>query len=238
MNIYLDIETCPSQLEGVREMVAEGITCPGNITKAESIAAWEAEKKPALVEEAWRKTSFDGALGHVAVIGLAFDDEEPFSIWSPDWHSNEAHMLREAFDAIHERCSRNLGDRPLFVGHNVVEFDFRFLFQRAVMLGVKPTPFIPFNAKPWDDAKVFDTMARWGGARNPVKLDKLARAMGVGGKGEIDGSKVWDYVRDGLIGQVAEYCENDISMTRGVFQRMTFTAPIVAPAEIEEELPF
>lgn len=227
MEIYLDIETCPSQLSGVREQIAKGVSCPGNITKAESIATWEAEKKPAAVEEAWRKTSFDGALGHVAVIGLAFNGEEPLMIWSPEWVDREADMLREAFDAIHERCSVNLGDRPLFIGHNIVEFDFRFLFQRAVMLGVKPTPFIPFSAKPWDDAKVFDTMARWGGVKNPVKLDKLVGAMGLQQKGseigeEIDGSLVWDFVKAGRIAEVAKYCGGDIERTRGVYRRMTF----------------
>lgn len=226
MEIYLDIETCPSQLEGVREQIAKGVTCPGNITKAESIATWEVEKKPAAVEEAWRKTSFDGALGHIAVIGLAFNDEKPTTLYRGDWVNAEAEVLREAFDTIHDRCSRNLGDRPLFIGHNIVEFDFRFLFQRAVMLGVKPTPFIPFSAKPWDD-KVFDTMARWGGIKNPVKLDKLVGAMGLQLKGseigeEIDGSLVWDFVKAGRIADVAKYCGGDIERTRGVFKRMTF----------------
>lgn len=226
MEIYLDIETCPSQLEGVREQLAKGVTCPGNITKAESVAAWEAEKKPALVEEAWRRTSFDGALGHVAVIGLAFDDEEPQTFWSPEWLGRERDMLREAFDVIHERCSHDLGDRPVFVGHNIVEFDFRFLFQRAVMLGVKPTPFIPFSAKSWDDA-VFDTMVRWGGTKNHTKLDKLVGVMGLQKKGseigeEIDGSRVWDFVNAGRIADVATYCGGDIERTRGVFKRMTF----------------
>lgn len=227
MDIHLDIETVPSQLPSVRDLIAAGINCPGNISKPESIAAWEADKKPGLVEEAWLKTSFDGALGHVAVIGLAFDDEEPVEIWSPDWLDREADMLREAFDMIHERCSRNLGDRPIFVGHNIVEFDFRFLFQRAVMLGVKPTPFIPFSAKPWDD-KVFDTMVRWAGARGAVSLDKLSGVLGFGGKGDMDGSKVWAAVREGRIAEAAEYCGDDIRKTRGVYKRMTFAEALAA----------
>lgn len=222
MNIFLDIETVPSQLAGVRDLIAQGINCPGNITKAESIAAWEAEKKPALIEEQWLKTSFDGALGHIAVIGVAFDDDEPVTIYSPNWLDREADMLSEAFELIHSRCAANMGNRPLFVGHNVVDFDFRFIFQRAVMLGVKPTPFIPFNAKPWDDEKVFDTMTRWAGVRNSVSLDKLSSVLGFGGKGDMDGSKVWGAVRDGRIGEVASYCADDINKTRSVFKRMTF----------------
>jgi hypothetical protein len=239
MEIHLDIESCPSQIAGVRDLIAAGITCPGNISKAETIAAWEHDKKPGLIEDAWLKTSFDGALGHVAVIGLAFNDETPVTVWSPDWLDREADMLQEAFDLIHDRCSANLGDRPIFVGHNIIGFDFRFLFQRAVMLGVKPTPFIPFGAKPWDDQKVFDTMVQWAGARDSVSLDKLSSVLGLGGKGDMDGSRVWAAVREGRIADVADYCADDIIKTRGVYKRMTFAPPVEIPSAFEfDGLPF
>ncbi len=239
MNIYLDIETVPSQYPNVRDLLAADITCPGNISKPESIAAWEADKKPALVDAAWLKTSFDGALGHVAVIGLAFDDESPITVWSHDWQGREEDTLREAFDIIHEACSKNLGDRPIFIGHNMINFDFRFLFQRSVMLGVKPTPFIPFSAKPWDDQKVFDTMVQWAGARDSVSLDKLSTVLGLGGKGDMDGSKVWAAVREGRIAEVASYCEDDITKTRGIYKRMTFAPPVKVQSPLElDEIPF
>lgn len=224
--IYLDIETCPAQDPSIRDDIAATIEPPGNISKAETIAAWHAEKKPAIIEEAWRKTSFDGAVGHICVIGLAFDDEPPTSLYREDWHGQEAKVLAQCFELIDERVSRHPNVRPVFIGHNIVDFDFRFIFQRAVMLGVRPSRFIPFSAKPWDDS-VFDTMVRWAGTKDRVKLDKLAKAMGLQLKGseigeDIDGSKVWDFVRDGRIEDVAKYCAGDIERTRGIYRRMTF----------------
>ena len=224
--IYLDIETCPAQDPAVRSEIAATIEPPGNISKAETVAAWHAEKKPAMVEEAWRKTSFDGALGHICVIRLAFDDEPPVTLYSDDWHEQEAAVLKSCFAMIDERASHHPNVRPVFIGHNIVDFDFRFLFQRAVMLGVRPSRFIPFSAKAWDDS-VFDTMVRWAGTKDRVKLDKLAKAMGLQLKGseigeEIDGSKVWDFVRDGRIAEVALYCAGDIERTRDIHRRMTF----------------
>jgi DNA polymerase elongation subunit (family B) len=219
--IIIDIETCPAQDPAVRAEIAASIEPPGNISKAETIAAWHAEKKPAAVEEAWRKTSFDGASGHICVLGLAFNDEEPLAFWVQQWHQRESEMLQNFFNAIDEHIAKIPNQRPVFVGHNIIDFDFRFIFQRAVVLGVKPSIHIPFNARGFDSG-VFDTMTRWAGYGNRVKLDKLARALGVGSKGDIDGSKVWDYVRDGKIQEVAEYCKNDIAMTREIYKRMVF----------------
>lgn len=226
MNIYLDIETIPAQGAGVREEIAAGIAPPGNYKKAETIAEWKREQKPALVEEAWRKTSFDGALGQIACASLAIDDAPPVAFYAEDWARAEPGILRNLFAAI--RAAHDLArmTRPVFVGHNIAGFDLRFLFQRAVVHGIEPPAVIPFAARPWDDC-IFDTMVAWAGVGNRVGLDKLCRALGVPGKGseigeEIDGSKVWGFVADGRIADVAEYCKADVERTRALHRRMTF----------------
>lgn len=230
--IYLDFETCPAQNPAVREEIAATIEPPGNISKAETIAAWHAEKKPSVIEEAWRKTSFDGTCGHICVAGIAFDDEPPTPLYFDAWHEREAALLSSLFELINTRIEQRPNVRPTFVGHNIIDFDFRFLFQRAVMLGIRPSRYIPFSAKPWDD-NVFDTMVRWSGTKDRVKLDKLAKAMGLQLKGseigeDIDGSKVWDFVKAGRIADVAKYCAGDIERTRGIHKRMTFTYDVAA----------
>jgi len=54
-------------------------------------------------------------------------------------------------------------------------------------------------------------------------LYKLCRALGVESpKGEIDGSRVWEYVKAGRLYDVAEYCKKDVEATRQVYKRMTF----------------
>lgn len=230
MNIYMDLETCPAQNPAVRQEIVDTIEPPGNISKADTIALWHAEKKPGLIEEAWRKTSFDGAHGHICVIGVAIDDEPATAIYFEDWHQNEAAALDSLNSIIDATCAKHPNERPIFIGHNLVEFDLRFLFQRCVVLGVKPSRYIPFSAKPWDDS-VYDTMARWG-ARAGGSLDKITRAIGLSGKGDIDGSMVWDYVRDGRIAEVAEYCKHDVELTRALYKRMTF-APVPTTEECD-----
>lgn len=230
----IDIETCPTQDPAVKAYIAANLQPPGNISKAETIALWHIEKKPAAAEEAWRKTSFDGGLGHICVIGVAIDDAEPVAIYKRDWHASEAEVLAEFFRMIDAQCAKHPNVRPVFIGHNLIEFDLRFIYQLAVVLGVQPSPHIPFNARPYGDLYVFDTMTLWAGARNTVSLDKLARVLGVGGKGEMDGSMVWDAVNEGRIDEVAAYCKADIAMTRAAYKRMTFAAPVIKVEELAD----
>lgn len=232
--IYLDIETVPDQSPGARAEVAKTITPPSNYSKADTIAKWEEETKPGLVEAAWLKTSFDGAAGQIAVASIAIGDAAPVSFWAEDWRNAERDILRGLFAAIEAAdLGRELagGTRahaaPQFIGHYIVDFDLRFLFQRAVMLGVKPPACIPFHAKPWGH-EVYDTMVAWAGAKGRISLDRLCRALGLPAKGaelggeEVDGSKVWGMVRDGRIADVAIYCEGDVERVRQAHRRMTF----------------
>lgn len=225
MNIYLDIETIPGQAPGVRSEIAATITAPGNYKKPESIAEWEATQKPTLVDEAWHKTSFDGAYGQIVVISLAINDEAPQTFYREDWRNGEKTIIAEAYAAMQEQLT-NSSRRPTFIGHYITGFDLRFLFQRSVINGIRPPSFVPFRAKPWDDS-VFDTMNEWAGMRETVKLDKLCRVFGIPSKGaeigeEIDGSKVWEFVQRGEIAKVAAYCAGDVERVRALHKRMTF----------------
>lgn len=220
MNIFLDIETCPAQDPAIRAEFLANVKAPTTYKKPESIAEWMKENAEAEAEAAWRKTSFDGAFGHVCVIGMAVDDYEPNALYSHNWLTDEADTLRHFYAAIDNICRTSPNERPVFIGHNLIDFDLRFIFQRSVVLGVKPSHHIPFSAKPWDGS-VFDTMARWDG-KNRASMDKLCKALGFDGKGDIDGSKVWDYVEAGRIAEVADYCKGDIERTRLLFNRMTF----------------
>lgn len=236
MNIYFDLETIPGQAKGLLAEFVSKVTAPGQYKKPESIAEWLKENAETIAEEDWKKTSFDGAHGHIAVIGFAVDDGEPVTLYSDAYGDPEAErdLIARFYAAIEDAASRDLSGgtrsttKPVFIGHNVIDFDLRFLFQRSVMLGIRPPSCIPFDAKPWDST-VFDTMTSWAGVRNRVSMEKLCKAFQIDGKGieiedEIDGSKVWDFVKAGRIADVAKYCAGDVVRTRQIYKRLTFSA--------------
>lgn len=231
--LFIDIETIPDQRPGAREKIAETISPPKAMTKAETIARWEAEERPRAIEDAWRKTALDGSKGQIAVISVAFGDEDPFAFFSSYWSRDEGEVIAACFAHCAERleAAKRAGSslRPRLIGHNHTGFDLRFIWQRCVILGVRPPVWLPVNPKPWDD-HIFDTMVAWAGLKGYARMDDVCESLGIAGKGsefedgeDIDGSMVWDYVRDGKIEKVAQYCNGDVLRTREMYRRMTFT---------------
>lgn len=224
--LYFDIETIPGQRPGLREEIAKTITAPGQYKKPESIAEWERENKAAAIEEAWLKTSLNGTSGEVVVASFAVGDGEVVTITTEDWQDpgSEAKMLRALNEAISDCVPAAHIVGMAVVGHYVSGFDLRFIAQRSIICGVRPHPILARAAlaKPWESDKVFDTMVQWAGVGNSISLDKLCKALGLPGKGAMDGSMVWPAVRDGRIAEVTAYCPDDVRKVRSVHHRMTF----------------
>ncbi|MCO6407318.1 3'-5' exonuclease family protein [Hoeflea alexandrii] len=216
MHLYLDIETIPTADPIIIERVAANVTPPASMKKADTIAAWEAEKKPEAVAEAVSKTGLNGAYGHVAFIGFALDDD-PVECWSwPLYHEDERALLAGFSEALSDIP---FGRIPTIVGHNIANFDLRFLWQRAIVLGVRMPSWFPRDPKPWGD-DVFDTMTKWAGARDYIKMDELCFALGIDGKGDIDGSMVGELFAAGEYQKIADYCIDDVEKVRQVHRRM------------------
>lgn len=208
MNIYLDIETIPCQ-------------------KKEFIH--QVNKDDAKSEEKYRKTALDGSFGEVFCISYAIDDMSTITISPVGIKTySEEFLLESFFENISEEVMRFnnrrhtsiMSDPHKFIGHNV-QFDLRFLYQRSIINGIKPSIALHQDSKPWD-GKTIDTMAMWCGYGNKISLDNLCKALGIEGKGDLDGSKVWDYVKEGRYAEVAEYCAADVERVRQVYKRMIF----------------
>lgn len=223
MRIYVDIETVPAQDPAVRAELAAAVTAPAQYKKPESIAEWLAANREAEAEAAWLKTSFDGGVGQVCVIGWAVEDEEPHTLHVSNLSGeNEAELIEDWFRELHEVHRGTSGTRPCFIGHNIIGFDLPFLWKRAMVLGIKPPLWFPRNPKPWSES-VCDTMLLWdANQRAGGSLDRICRLLRIPGKGDMDGSKVWPMVRDGQIRAVAEYCKGDVERTRAIYRRMNF----------------
>jgi len=109
----------------------------------------------------------------------------------------------------------------LLVGHNIINFDLPFIFQRCLANNIAVTPFVDLSE--FNVRGVYDTMRGWWlGARNRVALDDVAWALGIESSktGEIEGSKVFELYQAGRLAEIREYNLNDVRVTRKVYERM------------------
>ena len=219
MIITLDIETIPTARPDVIEHIKRKIAPPGNISKAETIAAWEETQRPIAEAEAIHKTGLNGAFGRVVCTGLALDAADPETLCGLD----ERHILLDTNDVL-DQVPMNQRMACAIVGHNVAAFDLRFLVQRYIVNQVRPHPILlhAAQAKPWETDKVYDTMLQWAGLKSSISLDDLCLALSLPGKGTMTGADVWPMVQKGCLEEIAEYCADDVVKTRAVYWAMTF----------------
>jgi hypothetical protein len=211
MKIYLDIETIPTQRPEIQEHVKSNVKAPGNYKDPAKIAAYIENN----ADNELRKTALAGLFGEVWCIGWAKGDDQPRVSSRQALEESEAGLLRKWYAALRADDIYS----PVWVGHNVM-WDLRFLWQRSIVHGIRPTVDLAIDAKPYDDV-VRDTMVLWSGIRDYVSLDNLCFSLGIATKGDLDGSLVWDYVQDGRWQEVAEYCADDVERARLIYQRIS-----------------
>lgn len=216
IDVFVDIETIPCQSPEYRARVREGIKPPAQFKKPESIVEWYASNADAATDEVVAKTSFDPAYGHIACISWAVGEGDVRSI-SNETINTERDHLAAFFDSIRSDVGVHM---PRWIGHYISGFDLRFLLNRAIVLGVSlPTKMVlPRDIKPWAD-QVFDTMVAWAGAKGSISQDNLARAFGLAGKGDFDGSMVAEAWANGEHDKIAAYCRNDVETVRSMYRR-------------------
>ena len=211
IKLFLDIETLPGD-ESLRGDIATGVRPPASITKPEMIRKWEEEQRPAKVEEEYRKTALEGLQGRILCIDYLREDGhgETEGVISGD----ERDILTVFWELA--------GDVDLFVGFNVLDFDLKFIIQRSIINGVRPSRTISFAR--YRSEPVYDVMwewEHWGNKR--ISLDRLAQALGIESpKDGIDGSKVYDYYQEGRTSEIYDYCLRDVKATREIYRRMNF----------------
>ncbi len=197
--LFLDIETIPAGKESFPEL---------------KILHGKKKDKEKDFEQYLINTSFDGAFGRILCIGYAADNEPAQIIYE---EGGEKAMLQKFWDIARYA--------DLFIGHNVMDFDLRFIYQRSIVNGVRPPenllnlPFARYRNNP-----IFDTMKEWVKWANlSVGLEHIALALNIPTpKDGIDGSQVWDFYKKGKIGDILEYCKRDVETTRAVYKKIIF----------------
>lgn len=214
----------PGDMTRERAAMELGLLDYKNFSKEQVLQMWALEFGPRRAEiagdQAWRATALDGTYGRVLSIAWSVDFEEPTGIIK----LNEPELLALAFNVIAD----DLDDRkPFFIGHNI-PWDLKFLYRRAVILGIVPPFDLPFNGRHGQD--YFCTSQAWCSHGERIKQDHLARALGLPGKGDMDGSKVCDAWLAGEYGKILEYNMDDVKQNIHIYRRLQFTAkPEIVP---------
>ncbi|MCS6873315.1 MAG: ribonuclease H-like domain-containing protein [Pyrinomonadaceae bacterium] len=232
--IFIDIETLPleeSKIDFIRNKVSRRNT---------NLSSLDFEIQ---VEKLFRETALQGSLGRLLCIGLMIEEvsinyqkskvEDSKIILRPSvfgqdketrkFHLDEKRTL-EGFWNYLSNAKLNF-EFDLIVGHNLIEFDLPFIYQRSMVKGVKPTYELLRN-KPWEQRHLFDTMKEWkmGVYGRNVSLEDLAFGFGVDCQkdAEVDGSKIYDLYLQDKHEEIREYCLKDIRCIREVYYRMNY----------------
>ena len=235
---FFDMETIPDQRPGAFDRYLDQVKPPGNIKKPESIDKWMLENAESAAEELYSKTGLNGLHGEICSISFAIESGDVHGLTRGlDGIESEKVLLNEFWDLLSEVTRAQAANKDaahwaklFWIGHNVIDFDLRFLKQRSIINGIKPPFLVPADARHGGDW-VFDTMKDWCGmygSQRYVKQDELCEAFGIG-KPEwidddiltIDGSKVWELYRDGEFGLIREYNRLDVWKVREMYNRMT-----------------
>jgi hypothetical protein len=191
---FFDIETIPTQQSLIDNNLLEAQM---QLNEAEII----------------KKLSLSAATARILCLAYAIEPQadSPVEVL----HGEEDEIIR-SFWKLAAECH-------LFVGHNILDFDLRFIYQRSIINQIKPSREIPFAR--FRNNPVYDTMHEWSKwGREHVSLDLLARALGIPSPKEgLDGSKVYPYYCAGKLPDICDYCKRDVETVRQIYRRLTFT---------------
>jgi predicted PolB exonuclease-like 3'-5' exonuclease len=192
--IFLDIETVPTDLS-----LQENGLLEAQIQLNET--------------ELLKKLSLSAATAKI--LCLCYAIEPPAGCEVQVLQGEETEIIK-AFWKLAAECN-------LFVGHNILDFDLRFIYQRSIIHQIKPSRDLPFAR--FRNAPIYDTMQEWSKwGREHASLDTLSKALNIPSpKESLDGSKVYPYYRAGKLAEIIEYCKRDVDSTRQVYRRLTFT---------------
>lgn len=221
MKLFLDIETIPTQKPNTIEEIRATLSPPGNIKKQETIDKWWLENGEAAIQEKYRATALDSSKGEILTIGWAINDNPVEVLWRDHNDAPEEQLIVAFFEKLSEQVSNRKITQ--WIGHNIAEFDIRYIWHRCIINRVKPSVELPVHSKPWE-GEIFDTMTYWTGhVTKRISQSNLCKALGIPlDETEIDGSQVWEYAQRGEFKEIIKHNKNDVENVRNMYKRLTF----------------
>lgn len=195
--IYLDIETFGGEPPSLDDIQPDGrLKDPAKI--ADDIKAKQ--------DKAWRQQALDPFSG--VVLCVACMDGDNGVVLFEDDEEGTLNMLDGYLSAF---------SYPKIVGHNIVDFDAFWLFVKGLKYDLK-TLINAFS----DKARLIDTMLMMDGPawKKMTSLDKMAKLLGFGGKGDITGADVHDLYLNGEKEKIASYCLSDVVLLKKCHEKL------------------
>ena len=206
MNIFLDIETIPAAESNKKAAL-------DLVLKKKQRYGKEVDLGKENMEQLYRDTAVSGDFGRIFCIGYALEDGQVQIIYG-----EEKKILEEWWKVAAK------GD--CFIGHNIMEFDLRFIYKRSIVNRIKPSAkHLNLSFARYRNFPIFDTMKEWEKWSNSyIALDALAKILQLPSSkdGGIKGSQVFDFFLAGKYKEIYEYCKRDVQLTRQVYNRMLF----------------
>ena len=182
-------------------------------------------------EEMFRRLALHAEFGRILCIGVIIEKDGAelkkgvfgFDKETKKLHMDEAKTLRGFWKLLEKDFNPR---RDLIIGHNLMDFDLPFIYKRSRIKSIKPSVQLSFAR--YRSAPLFDTMrewAMWNLRETSISLSLLAELLEVGLKktGGIDGGKIYDEYLKGSHSLIADYCLQDVEVTRAVYRRMMLT---------------
>lgn len=226
LKVFLDIETLPPDETVLPSFEAKIL--PHILTKDALKEYRLSKQKHRELDKHFRSLALKGEYGRVLCIGVILEKDGRewrkgvfgYDIEAEKLHLDERKTLRGFWKMM--RDDFNI-QSDLIIGHNVMDFDLPFIYKRSRILGIKPSVTLSFAR--YRNSPIYDTMkewALWNFRERSISLVHLAELLGVNmGKTEgIDGGRVYDEFIKGSHSLIAEYCLQDVTLTRAVYDKI------------------
>lgn len=217
---FLDIETIPNQSLNEDNMPKFDPTNVklGNLKDPIKISEKIKSEKDKWTEVLNKKMSIDPDLCEVVCFGYTFGTDETDRIINMS--TEDSSLVENACGIISTAHTSGY----ILVSYNGIQFDLPVLQRRAMLLGCKGIPGSIYQllTKRYNTNSHFDVMQELAGwQRDKWKsMDYYLKRFGIGSKGDMDGSKVYESWQAGEYDKIAEYCVSDVNNLRSLFLRI------------------
>lgn len=184
------------------------------------------EKYPDCTDEEFRNLALKPEYGRLLCLGILVECDGVVTtrgVLGRDretrrFHLDEARILRSFWKLVRDFDDR----RDLLIGFNLLDFDLHYICTRSVIKRVRPSIDVCFAR--YRQRPVFDCMWAFTHWRHRIKLDDLARILGLESPKQdgMDGSHVYDLFIEGRHQEIADYVMRDCECTRAIYRRLIF----------------